>query len=79
MADAMDTSDNLPVSQEKRRRVRHTHLAFTAEKEIVNKDAKWWGPKTKARWDANHASPVEWMLRSLRGRRGSLAEFWARN
>ena len=57
MAEAMDASEDLPVSREARCRVGDLHLAFVAGKEKVEERAKW-------RWSANHASPVEAVERS---------------
>ena len=58
MADAMDTYEDLPASQEKRRRVEDPHVAFVAEKEVVQEHAKRRGPEKKNHWDATHASPL---------------------
>ena len=49
-AHATDTSDDLPLTQEKRRRVSDLQSALFADERR--------GPKMKEHWDANHASPV---------------------
>ena len=48
-ADAVETSGDLPMTQEQCCRVSDLHLAFVADKEIVKGRAQWWNPDAKAR------------------------------
>ena len=59
MRDAIATSDDLPVSQEARRRVVDLYLGFIVDKEVAGGNAQCRGPEMKAHWDATHASPSE--------------------
>ena len=59
MGDAMDTSENLPVTLAQRRRVKDFQLAFDVDEEVVEEHAYWRDPEMKAQCDATHASPLE--------------------
>ena len=66
---AMDASDDLPATQEERRRASDLHLASVAEKGKVKEHAQWRGPEMEARWGATLASLcTERARRSPRGR-----------
>ena len=58
MDGALDTTDDLPATQGKRRRASDLHLAFAADEEIEEEDAQRRGPEMRARREANHASAV---------------------
>ena len=55
----MDTSEDMPATQEKRRRAEDLHLAFVADKEIVEEHEQWRGPGMRALWEAATASALE--------------------
>ena len=58
-ADAKETSEDLPVTKQKRRRADDLHSVFVVDAAIVKEPAQKWGPEMKARWNVNHGSPVE--------------------
>ena len=55
----MDTSEDAPAIQAKRRRVDDLPVAFSVEKEVGEAHAQLLGPEVKAHLDATHASPLE--------------------
>ena len=55
----MDTSEALPVTQGRGRRVEDRHLALVVDKEVIQEHAQRWDPGMKVHWDATHASPLE--------------------
>ena len=59
MADATDPSEDTPATQEKSCRAKNLHVAFVADKELVEEGAQWWGPGMNARPNAATASPME--------------------
>ena len=59
MGGPIETSEDMSVTQERRRRVDDLRLVFAVDKEVTKENAKWWGPELNAQWDAAHASPSE--------------------
>ena len=55
----MDTSEDLPVTQEEHCRVEDLHLACVVEKEVAKEAEQWRAPGMKVHWDATNASPLE--------------------
>ena len=53
---ALDSSEDLTATQEKRCRADDLYLALFADKDIVRELAQRWGPEMKADWDVNHAT-----------------------
>ena len=47
--DATGNSDDLPATQEQRRRVGDLRLVLLVDKEMVTEHARWWSPGAKAR------------------------------
>ena len=57
--DATDTSEDLPVAQEKRIRADDSHSPCLADTGIVLGRSQWWNFGMRAHWDAGKASPLE--------------------
>ena len=55
----MDTSEDLPVTQEEQCRVEDPHLTCVVEKEVPKEAESRRGPGMKVHWDATNASPLE--------------------
>ena len=59
------------------------HLAFVVGQETAKEHARWLGPDTEARWDVNHASPVDGVDAAISGwaatggEKASGQELWA--
>ena len=70
----MDAPGDLPATQGKRCRAEDLHLALVADKEGVEKRAQSRGHEMKARWDGNHATPVEGEGAAIFSWRAELAE-----
>ena len=59
MGSPMDTSEDMPVTQGRRRRVDDLRLAFVVKKEVAKEHEKWGGPGMNAQWDPARASPFD--------------------
>ena len=55
----IETSEDMSVTRERRRRVDDLRLVFVVDKEATKENAKWWGPELNAQWDAAYAFPFE--------------------
>ena len=57
--DAMDASEDAPVTQETRCRADDPHLAFLVDKEKTKGHKQWRSPGMKAHWGAGNTHPME--------------------
>ena len=58
-SDAMDNSDDVPATQDKRCHASDLSLAFVSEKDIVKRQTQWMDPVMRPHRDASHACAAE--------------------